>query len=205
MENKNERIDIYIEKSADFAKPILKHLRSLVHKACPEIKEAWKWSFPHFDFMESSVCSMAAFKQHCTFGFWKASIMPDPEKILTLKERDAMGHLGQIKSLKDLPSDKILITYIKEAARLNKEGITLPPRPKSTKKKELEVPDYFLKALNKNKTAKKVFDKFGYSHKKEYVEWITGAKNEETRQSRMNTALEWIAEGKSRNWKYKSC
>jgi len=154
MTNINERIDRYIDKSADFAKPILKHLRVLVHKACPEVEETWKWSFPHFDYMGSSVCSMAAFKQHCTFGFWKASIMSDPEKILTVKEKNAMGHLGQIKSLDDLPSDKILITYIKEAARLNKEGIKLPSKPKSTEKKELEVPDYFIKALNKNKPAK---------------------------------------------------
>jgi len=203
MANKDERIDRYIVKSADFAKPILKHLRTLVHKACPGIEEAWKWSFPHFDYMGSSICSMAAFKQHCAFGFWKASIMPDPEKILTVKEKDAMGHLGQIKSLDDLPSDKILIAYIKEAARLNKEGIKLPSKTKSTEKKELEVPDYFIKSLNKNKTAKKVFDGFSYSHKKEYVEWITDAKSEETRQSRMDTALEGIGEGKSRHWKYK--
>ncbi len=204
MANKIERIDLYIEKSADFAKPILKHLRGLVHKACPDIEEAWKWSFPHFDYMGSNVCSMAAFKQHCAFGFWKASIMPDPEKILTVKEKNAMGHLGQIKSLDDLPSDKILIPYIKEAAKLNKEGIKIPSKPKNTEKKELVVPDYFKKALSKDKKVKKVFDEFSYSHKNEYVEWITGAKNENTRQSRMDTALEWISEGKSRNWKYKS-
>ncbi|MEO8211146.1 MAG: DUF1801 domain-containing protein, partial [bacterium] len=111
MANKNERIDSYIEKSAEFARPILEHIRELVHKACPDVEETWKWSFPHFDYMGSNVCSMAAFKQHCTFGFRKASIMSDPDKILK-GEKTAMGHLGQIKSLKDLPSDKILIKYI---------------------------------------------------------------------------------------------
>jgi len=202
MPNKNERIDRYIEKSADFAKPILKHIRGLVHKAIPDIEETWKWSFPHFDYNGSNVCSMAAFKQHCAFGFWKASIMSDPDKILA-GEKTAMGHLGQIKSLKDLPTDKILIAYIKEAARLNKEGIKLPSKPKNTEKKELEVPDYFIKALSKDKTAKKVFDGFSHSHKKEYVEWITEAKTETTRESRMETALEWLSEGKLRHWKYK--
>lgn len=127
MPGKDERIDIYIEKSALFAKPILEHIRGLVHKACPDVEETWKWSFPHFDYMGSTLCSMAAFKEHCAFGFWKSSIMSDPDKIFE-DIKSAMGNLGRIKSLLDLPSDKILIKYIKEAAKLNKEGIKLPPK-----------------------------------------------------------------------------
>ena len=205
MNNKDKRIDAYIEKSQDFAKPVLKHLRDLIHKACPEVKETWKWSFPFFDYKNEMMCSMAAFKKHCAFSFWKASIMSDPDKILTLKEKDAMGHFGQIMSLSDLPSDKIIIKYIKEAVRLNDEGIKLPSKTKSAEKKEVDVPEYFEKILNKNKKAKNTFDEFSYSHKKEYVQWITEAKTEETRMKRIGTAIEWLSEGKKRNWKYEKC
>jgi len=204
MPKYDERIDRYIEKAADFAKPVLEHIRDLVHKACPDAEETWKWSFPHFDYKGSNICSMAAFKQHCAFGFRKASIMSDPDKILK-GEKTAMGQMGQIKSLKDLPSDKIMIKYIKEAAKLNEDGIKLPSKPRSSEKKELEVPDYFIKALTKDKKAKKVFDEFSYSHKKEYIEWIKEAKSDATRDNRIETALEWMADGKSRHWKYKNC
>ena len=202
MANKDERVDANIEKSQAFAKPILNHLRELIHKACPEIQETMKWSFPHFD-LNGTVCSMAGFKEHCAFGFWKASIMSDPDKILDINRENAMGHLGQIKSLKDLPSDKILMAYVKHAAQLNKDGVKLPSKVKNTEKKELVVPDYFSDALKKNKKALNVFNEFPYSHKKEYLEWIIEAKTEDTRNKRMATALEWITDGKSRHWKYK--
>lgn len=200
MPKKDNRVDTYIAKSRDFAKPILKHLRGLIHKACPDVEETMKWSFPHFDYAGGTICSMASFKQHCAFGFWKASIMKDPNKILSGK--DAMGHFGQIKSINDLPSDKILIAYIKEAARLNKEGAKLPSRTKTGQKKELIIPDYFRKALKKNKNALKTFEGFSTTNKREYVEWVTDAKTEETRNKRLSTAIEWMAEGKIRNWKY---
>lgn len=203
MSKKDPRIDAYIEKSKDFAKPILLHVRETVHKAVPDVEETMKWSMPHFDYLGEMMCSMASFKEHMAVNFWKGAIMNDPDKILDTKE--AMGHFGKIKTLKDLPSDKLLIKYIKEAARLNKEGIKLPAKKKLTEKKELEVPDYFAKALNKNKAAKKVFDGFSPSKKKEYVEWLTEAKTEATRDKRMETAVEWIAEGKTRNWKYQNC
>jgi len=200
MGKKDKRVDDYIVKAADFAKPILNHIRELVHTACPDVEESIKWSFPNFDY-KGPFCSMAAFKEHCSFGFWKAAIMKDAEK-LKANQATAMGHLGKIQNLKDLLSDKILISYIKEAVRLNDEGIKLPPRVKSKSKKELVTPDYIIKALNKNKTALKKFEAFSPSHKKEYVEWITDAKTEETRNKRMAIAIEWIAEGKGRNWKY---
>src|SRR5258706_1711445 len=158
MGKEDKRIDDYISKSADFAKPILNHIRQLVHNACPQVEESIKWGFPNFDY-KGPFCSMAAFKQHCSFGFWKASIMKDAEKLKTNQE-DAMGHLGKIKSLADLPEDVILISYIIEAARLNDEGIKLPPRKKNKEKQELEIPDYFIKALSKNKIAHKIFEAF---------------------------------------------
>ena len=200
MKNTDKRIDAYIARSADFAKPILTHWRELVHKACPEIVETMKWSFPHFDY-KGIVCSMAAFKEHCAFGFWKASLMNDADKILT-GSREAMGQMGQIKSPADLPSDEILIAYIKEAVRLNEDGVKLPAKSKTAETKPLAVPDYFTATLKTNRKAFDAFENFSRSHRKEYVEWITEAKTEATRNRRMATAIEWLAAGKSRNWKY---
>jgi len=166
------------------------------------VEEKMKWSFPHFDYKGEMMCSMAAFKQHAVFGFWKASLMKDPVLVETAKSEVAMGHLGRLTSVKDLPADKKMIAWIKEAMLLNDKGIKLAAKPKAADKKELIIPDYFITALAKNKKAKQVFEGFAYSHKKEYVQWITEAKTEDTRNKRMATALEWLNEGKSRNWKY---
>jgi uncharacterized protein YdeI (YjbR/CyaY-like superfamily) len=147
---------------------------------------------------------MASFKQHAVFGLWKAALMKDPVLVETAKSEVAMGHLGKLTSLKDLPPDKKITAWIKEAMALTDKGIKLPSKAKTTEKKELIVPDYFTKALSKNKAAKQTFDNFAWSHRKEYLQWITEAKTEETRNKRMATALEWLAEGKNRNWKYQT-
>ncbi|MGZ3901385.1 MAG: YdeI/OmpD-associated family protein [Bacteroidia bacterium] len=202
MATKDKRIDAYIAKSADFAKPILKHFRDLVHKGCPEVEETMKWSFPHFDYKGSMMCSMASFKNHCAISFWKASLMSDSKALIQkAKSEEAMGHLGRITSLMDLPKDATLVKYIKEAKKLNDEGIKLAQKPKSVIK-EVGVPDYFMNAVKKNKKALKTFEGFSNSKKKEYVMWVTEAKTEETRMSRLKTSVEWISEGKARNWKY---
>jgi uncharacterized protein YdeI (YjbR/CyaY-like superfamily) len=202
MGTNDPRIDAYISKSADFARPILKHLRRLVHKACPGAEESMKWSHPHFGYKGAMMCAMASFKQHAAFGFWKASIMQDPHRIFGKSEMTAMGHLGRITSLSDLPSDKILIEYVREAARLNDDGVTVPKKARPLVKKPLRVPAYFKNALAANKKALAVFGDFSYSHKKEYIEWITEAKTDETRKKRLETSVKWISEGKGRNWKY---
>ncbi|MBL0355743.1 MAG: YdeI/OmpD-associated family protein [Chitinophagaceae bacterium] len=202
MPGKNAAIDTYISKSAHFAQPILHHLRVLVHKACPDVEEKIKWSMPHFDYKGEMMCSMAAFKQHAIFGFWKAALMKDKSLLETAQSEVAMGHLGRITSLKDLPPDKKIIAWIKEAMELNENGIKLPPKAISTEKKEITAPDYFIKALAKNKKARVTFEALAYSHKKEYIQWITEAKTAETRNKRMLQAIEMMAEGKSRNWKY---
>lgn len=198
---KDKRVDVYISYAQDFAQPILRHLRKLVHESCPDVKETMKWSFPHFDY-KGMMCSMAAFKEHCAFGFWKAQIMSDPKLHAMAQSESAMGHLGKIKSIKDLPSDKILRDYIKEACRLNDEGLKLTQPKKTITKKDLVVPADFKKALAGNKKALSVFNTFSNSNKKEYIVWITEAKTTETRLKRLTTAIEWIAEGKIRNWKY---
>lgn len=200
MSNVDPRIDAYIEKSADFAQPIMIHLRKLIHRACPNITETLKWSMPSFDY-KGIVCGFAAFKNHCTFGFWKQSLM---EKDAFPAEKTAMGSFGRIMSLKDLPADKVMIGLIQHAVELNEKGIKVPKKP-SAAKTELVVPDVLTKALAKNKAAKSAFEKFSYSHKKEYVEWIEEAKTEPTRDKRLATAIEWLSEGKSRHWKYEKC
>ncbi|MEO5892773.1 MAG: YdeI/OmpD-associated family protein [Ferruginibacter sp.] len=202
MAKKEKAIDAYIDNSADFAKPILTHLRELVHTTCPDVEEKMKWSFPHFDYKNEMMCSMAAFKQHCAFSFWKAALFKDPVLVENARSEVAMGHLGRITSKKDLPPDKMIIAWIREAMQLNEQGIKLPAKIKTSEKKELIVPDYFTEALSKNKKALQTFENYAWSHKKEYVEWITEAKTEETRNKRMATAIEWLAEGKSRHWKY---
>jgi len=200
MPEKDFRIDNYISRSSVFAQPILKHLRQLVHKACPEVDETMKWSFPHFDY-KGSMCSMASFKNHCAFGFWKGAIMKDSDGVLHEQGNSGMGSLGKIASLKDLPTDKTLIAYIKEAAQLNDDGVKLPPR-KKTEQKDLLVPAGLATALRKNKKAQTVFEAFSPSHKREYIEWITEAKTETTRDKRIESAIEMLMEGKIRNWKY---
>jgi uncharacterized protein YdeI (YjbR/CyaY-like superfamily) len=171
-----KRTELYIGKAADFAQPILWHITGLVHKACPDVEETFKWSFPCFMYKGNILCSMAAFKQHAVFGFWLESKMKDPHKILNRgKERDSMGHLGQLKTLKNLPPDKIMIAYIKEAMALIDKGEKLtkgPAKPKTP----LKIPTYFKTALSKNKRALNTFENFSYSQKKEYVSWVTEAK-----------------------------
>ncbi len=201
MGKKDNRVDSYIAKSADFAEPILIHLRSLVHKGCPDAQETIKWGFPHFEY-NGILCSMAAFKHHCAFVLWKASAMSDSRKLLSKIGKTAMGNFGQLKSLVDLPSDKTMIGYIKEAAKLNDEGVKAPSRSKSVGKKSLKIPEYFKKAIAKDKRASLTFESFNYSNKKEYVEWIADAKTEETRAKRLASSIAWLSEGKVRNWKY---
>lgn len=196
------QIDNYILKAQPFAQPILHHLRALIHHACPEVEEKIKWSMPHFDYKGGPLVHMASFKQHCAFGFWKAALMKDATLLQNAKEEKAMGHLGKITSLKDLTSDKKIIAWIKEAMKLNDAGIKIPKNKSPHSREEIQFPDYFKKALNKNLIARTNFDAFSPSCKREYLEWITEAKTEITRDKRMAQAIEWISEGKKRNWKY---
>ena len=202
MAKKDPRVDAYIAKSRPFAQPILKHLRKLVHQACPGVEETIKWGFASFDY-KGPFCSMAAFKEHAVFGFWKSKLLKDPKGYLGERSNqggEAMGNMGRITSLKDLPPDKAILDFIKQAKKLNDEGVKLERviKPKG----ELVVPDYFLAAVKKNKKALATFQKFSTSQKREYVNWVTEAKTEEPRLSRLKTSVEWMSEGKIRNWKY---
>lgn len=202
MGKNDPRIDAYIAKSAEFAQPILTHIRKLVHTACPDVEETWKWSFPHF-MHRGILCSMASFKNHCAFGFWKGALVFGKDSRRENRQDEAMGQFGRITSISDLPSDDVLLGYIRKAVRLNDAGIQRPATAKRKRTKALAVPDDFVAALKKNKRAWATFENLSYSHRKEYVEWITEAKREETRKRRMRTAIEWMTEGKPRNWKYR--
>jgi uncharacterized protein YdeI (YjbR/CyaY-like superfamily) len=204
MSTKNAKISEYIQSSASFAKPILHHFRTLVHEVCPETEEKIKWGFPHFDYLGGPMCSMASFKQHCAIGFWKASLMKNGKKLVEMaKSEEAMGHLGKLTSLKDLPGDAILKSYLREAMRLNEEGIKLKPKKASSSQlKEIQVPEDFRKFLSLNKKALKYFEKLPMGHKKEYVAWIEGAKTESTRLKRIANATERLQEGTASNRKH---
>lgn len=196
----NPAIDAYITKAQPFAQPILLHLRKLVHKACPNVEETIKWGMPFFDY-KGPMSNMAAFKQHCSFGFWKASLMSDPLLLENAKAETAMGHLGKITSLKDLPKDKQIIAYISEAMQLNEDGKKVV-KAKHAAPKELIIPDYITEAIHKIAQAFATFHAFAPSQKKEYVLWIDEAKTEATKMKRLAKAIETLAEGKPHNWQY---
>jgi uncharacterized protein YdeI (YjbR/CyaY-like superfamily) len=200
MPKTDPRIDAYIDKSQDFAKPILTHLRKLVHEAAPDIEETLKWSMPSF-VQNGIVCGFASFKEHCTFGFWKQALL---EQAAFSEEKTAMGSFGRLKSLEDLPSDEMLTKLIKDAVQLNLDGIKVK-KTVSKEKTELVVPEILTEALARDEAAAATFEAFPYSKKKDYVQWITEAKSDATRDKRLATTIEWLAEGKSRNWKYENC
>jgi uncharacterized protein YdeI (YjbR/CyaY-like superfamily) len=189
------RVDQYIARSADFAKPILTHIRKVVHQACPDVEETMKWSAPHFDY-KGMMCGMAAFKGHCAFGFWKAALVLDDPAA-----DEGMGSFGKLTSVKDLPSERQLTTYVKRAAKLNDNGVKVA-RKAAAPKKPLKMPTDFAAALKKNQAARRTFDAFSPSNKREYLEWVTEAKTDATRSKRMTTSVEWLSQGKTRNWKY---
>jgi uncharacterized protein YdeI (YjbR/CyaY-like superfamily) len=194
------RVDAYIEKSQPFARPILKHLRRLVHEACPEMNETIKWGFPNFEY-KGLVCSMASFKAHCAFNFWKASLMKDASKFIPATGKPAMGHFSRITSIADLPSDNRFIEYVREAVSLNEAKVTVPKKRRPATETE-SIPESFSTALKENPVALSNFEKMPPGHKREYIQWINEAKTEATRMKRINTSVEWISEGKGRNWKY---
>lgn len=201
MGKEDARVDAYIAESADFARPVLNHIRKVVHAACPDVEETLKWGFPHF-VHKGILCSMASFKGHCAFGFWKGDLLAKTHKGLAEADEPAMGDFGRITAISDLPDAKTLLRYVKEAVALNDQGIKSPAKAKPKGNRRLEVPDYFLDALRKNRKALTTFEGFSYSNKKDYVEWVTEAKGEETQERRLRTAIAWMAEGKVRNWKY---
>jgi hypothetical protein len=205
----NPRIDAYIAKSKPFAQPILHHIRALVHKACPGAVETIKWSRPFFEYKGVILGNMSAFKEHCSFGFWGeeiAAVLREGK----LLQPDAMGSLGRLTCPEDLPADKQMLGLLRQAAAFVDSGQYTSPiaarnRVVKAPQPAVEAPPEFTKALKANKKAAAVYAAFSPSCKREYVEWIADAKRAETRDKRISTAIEWISEGKQRNWKYQNC
>lgn len=191
---RDPRIDEYIAKAAPFAQPILAHVREVVHRALPEAEETIKWGMPHFMVGGKNVVGLAAFKAH-------ASVVIHHEGRSGAEDgKGGMGTLGKLASLADLPSDQDLIARIQAG-----HAALGAPKPKRAAKPELPVPADLTAALKAAPAAKTAFDAFAPSHRREYVEWITGAKREETRARRIAQAIEWLAKGRKRNWKYENC
>lgn len=202
MKNANPKFDEYIGKAADFAKPILNHLRQLIHDTCPDVDEIIKWGIPHFDYKGEMMCILAAYGHHCSFTFWKGDLMSDPKLKRNADAKQPNGYMSKITSLADLPPDQELVAYIKEAMVLNENHVKLVIQRKTDKPAVLETPDYFAEKLATNPVAKEIFETKSASFRKDYLIWIIDAKTEATRQKRMEESLEWIAEGKGRFWKY---
>lgn len=201
------RIDAYIAKAKPFAQPILKHIRELVHKACPGVVESIKWSRPFFEYEGAILCNMSAFKEHCSFGFWGVEISKVLREAKVLQS-DAMGSLGRLTRVEDLPANKQMLDFLRKAVAFVDNGQYTSPiaaRPRVVKAQAPEATPEFIKALKANRKAFAVFAAFSPSCKREYVEWIADAKRAETRDKRIAMAVAWISEGKQRNWKYQNC
>jgi len=196
MGNRDPRVDAYIRNAAPFAQPILTTIRETVHASCPDVEETIKWRFPHFLY-KGMLCGMASFRQHAALGFWKGSLVTGGPRGV-----DAMGHFGRLTKVSDLPSKKVLAGYVKKAAMLNEQGVKAPRASRKPAPKTVTIPADLAAAFKKSKKAQVGFDALSPSHKREYLEWIAGAKAAETRARRLAQAIEWMAEGKSRNWKY---
>jgi len=197
MGQRDPRIDAYIEKAPEYARPILVHLREIVHAGCPDVVETIKWGMPAFEH-RGILCGMAAFKKHATFGFWKHGLVVEGA---TGKELDAMGSFGKLTSVRELPTKAVLTRYVKKAAKLNEDGIQ-PEKRKHSPKKALPMHPEFKAALARNKKAQTTLDEFSPSHRREYVDWIAEAKGDDTRARRIEQAIEWLSAGKPRHWKY---
>ncbi|WP_049622132.1 YdeI/OmpD-associated family protein [Frateuria defendens] len=197
MPSRDPRIDAYIAKAAPFAQPILEHVRARVHAACPEVEESTKWGFPHFGYRGAMMCSIAAFKRHCALGFWLH------EQVVGEGVDGAMGQFGRLTALADLPSDKQFEAYIRKAMALNEAGVKRS-RPEAAPRPPPELPADLATALAKqaHAVARRTWTGFSASAQREYAGWLDEAKTEATRHKRLATTLEWLAEGKQRNWKY---
>lgn len=196
---RDPRIDAYIRNAAPFAQPVLKHIRAVVHDACPDVEETMKWNTPSFEH-HGVMCGMAAFKAHCVIGFWKADLLGEMFPELTA-DGTSLQRLGGITSIRDLPPKAKLARLVKAAAKLNEDGVKIARAPRPAPK-AVRAPADLLAALRNNAEARAGYDALSPSHKREYIEWITEARRDETRRHRVETAVEWMAEGKIRNWRY---
>lgn len=198
MATRDSRVTAYIADAAPFARPILTHLRTVVHEACPAAEETLKWGMPTF-MHHGILCGFAAFKAHATFGFWKGALILDAQG---RPAKAAMGNFGRLTAVSDLPARRVLLGYVRQAARLNEAGVKV--RRKLAPKPAVQAPADLRTAIAGVAKARATWKAFSPSQRREYVEWVTEAKRPETRRQRVATTVEWLGEGKRRNWKYES-
>jgi uncharacterized protein YdeI (YjbR/CyaY-like superfamily) len=203
MKDPNPEFDAYFERAPDFARPIMAKIRKAAHRACPDIREVMKWSRPHFEF-EGLVAGMGANNRDVSFGFWKGELLHDGGGAFEKVGNTAITAI-KIEKLTDLPTQKLLVDLFKRAVDLNRSGTKPARKKKAAKRPPPKAPADLMAALKKNKKALKTYEGFSPSHKREYVEWITEAKRQATREKRLAQAVEWMAQGKPRNWKYMNC
>ncbi|CAN5397665.1 hypothetical protein BH10PSE12_BH10PSE12_13930 [soil metagenome] len=194
------RVDAYIAAKADFARPILTHLRDRVHAGCPDIVEAMKWGMPFFVHKGQNVCHMAAFKAHAAFGFWRGGGAGTDRG---QENSSAMGQFGRIVGLDDLPSDDALAAQIADAVALIDAGGKPSRVKREAPRAALPVAPELLAAIMAQPAAAAVWAGFSPGKIRDYAEWIGEAKQVTTRDKRIAQAVEWIAQGKDRNWKYR--
>ena len=198
MPTTDPRFDTYLAGAPAFAQPILARLREDVHAACPDVVETIKWSRPHFTLEGKLLCGMSAFKAHCAFGFWE-------REGAEAGQAGTMGDFGRITALADLPSRDELRKKIKAAAALLQAGAPRASKPGREPPPQLDMPADFAAALALAPAAQQHYDAFPPGKQRDYLEWVLEAKREDTRAKRIAQAVQWLAEGKSRNWKYESC
>lgn len=202
-ENADAEVTKYIEDAEEFARPILDHIRNQVHKNCPDVVESIKWGIPHFDYKKDFLCVLASAKNHCSLTFIKSEFMSDPRFAGGKKVKPGQRFMSRITSMSEVPPDEELAGFIREAMDLNDRGIKLDKTARAAAgAKQVETPAYLVEALSVNPAAKDVFEGQSPSFRNNYIDWLEGAKTDATRQRRMDEALEWIAEGKGRFWKY---
>lgn len=189
------RIDAYIARQADFAQPILRHLRGLIHAASPDIAETVKWGMPFFTYRDKNLCNMAGFQRHVAFGFWHDKVAPDGSR------GEAMGQFGRIRRLHDLPDDATIAALLRKAMALIEAGDE-PRSGVKTPRAPLPLHPAFSAALDADPAAAATWAGFPPGKVRDYCEWINDAQTDATRDRRIAQAVEWIAAGKGRNWKY---
>jgi hypothetical protein len=202
MSRPDPRVDAYIDAAADFARPILQHIRGIVHEACPQVSETIKWRMPTFEYAGVMLCHMAAFRRHASFGYRKHALVVGKGEVVA-----GLGSFGKLTRLGDLPPRRLLLAHVRKAMRLNEEGVPGTPAKSGVAKPPPDLPTELAAAfaMREHARARATFKAFPPSGQREYTEWIASAKRAETRARRLAQALEWLAEGKARNWKYAGC
>lgn len=199
-EGNSKSVDNYIAKAPEFARPICEALRKLIHKAAPELRETIKWSSPCFE-GRGLICGLGAFQKHVRLFFFKGAQVPDPDGVFADGEDNASGRSAKFFSLEEIPVKK-LERLIRAAAQLDAEGKVKPP-PRA-RRPELPMPKEFAATLKRSPKARTYFETLSPSCRREYVEWISAAKRDETRERRLAEAIEMLSEGRRRNEPYRA-